>query len=181
MEPIVFNIIVQGLGGIGILASILSFQFRSHRTTMFFRTLNEVFFGLQYMLLGAYTGAAMNFIGSVRNVLFAELVRKKKSTALAQCLFSVAFAVFIMLTWGGAQSLLSGIAKIASTILYGNSNTKVIRIGVLFTSSLWLLYNLYVGSIAGVVCEIITLLSIVVGLIRLDKKVAKKQKQYDVD
>ncbi len=170
MSELAFAILVQGLGFLGTIAGVLCFQFKSHRTTMVLRTLNESLFAIQLLLLGAYTGAAVNIFGSVRNLIFADLVQKNKSTRLTKLLFTCLFAVFILLTWSGPQSLLPGIAKIASTFIYGNSSTTVIRIGVLFTSSLWLIYDAFVGSIAGVFCEVLTLLSIVVGLIRLDKK-----------
>ncbi len=172
MKEILFIILVQGLGVLGIICSTVSFQFKGHRMTMIFRTLNEMFFGVQYIFLGAYTGSAMNFIGSARNIAFAELVKRNRSTLVPRILFSVIFAVFIAFTWAGPKSLLSGLAKIVSTFIYGNKNTTVIRIGIFFTCSMWLVYNIFVGSIAGVICEAFALISIIVGMFRLDKKTA---------
>ena len=66
------DIIIQLIGGMGIIASIISFQCKKHNSILFFRTLNEAIFALQFFLLGAYTGMTMNLIGCVRNIIFTK-------------------------------------------------------------------------------------------------------------
>lgn len=172
---LIFEIVSQTVGIIGIIASILSFQCREHKKLMLFRTANESLFAVQYIMLGAYTGAAMNIFGSIRNVVFSKLVEKGKSTVAARAVFSVLFALFTVLTWAGPKSLLSGAAKILSTVAYGSSDTAFVRRVIFLTSSAWLVYNYSVGSYAGCVCEILTLASIAVGFVRLDlPKLMKK-------
>lgn len=163
-----YNVLVQGIGIIGIISSIISFQCAKHKKIIFFRTLNELLFGIQYMMLGAYTGMMMNFIGCIRNSIFSRLVEKNKSTLLAQICFSALFLFFIIITWAGAKSLLSGIAKVMSTIAYANPNPFFVRIIIFITSISWLVYNYIVGSYAGCACELFTLISIVIGIIRID-------------
>ena len=60
------------------------------------------------------------------------------------------------------------VAKILSTVAYGNKNTTIVRAILFITCSSWLIYNYYVFSIAGVLCEAFTLTSLIVGVIRLD-------------
>lgn len=78
------------------------------------------------------------------------------------------FAVFGIAAWQGLKSLLIIIAKVLSTVAYGNKNTTVVRGIILITSVSWLIYNACVLSIAGVLCEAFTLLSLAAGIIRLD-------------
>ncbi|MBD9097329.1 MAG: hypothetical protein EGP89_00490 [Ruminococcaceae bacterium] len=66
------------------------------------------------------------------------------------------------------KHILVGAAKVVSTFAYGNKNPKVVRGLTFFTSASWLVYNLSVGSYAGVLCEIFTLSSVIVGIVRLD-------------
>jgi len=47
-------------------------------------------------------------------------------------------------------------------------NTAVVRAIVLVTSLSWLVYNYAVFSIAGVLCEAITAISVIVGIVRFD-------------
>ena len=161
-----FDVLVQGLGVLGIAASVIAFQCKKHKSIMIFRTANESFFAIQYGLLGAFTGMAMNIIGSIRNLIFARLVEKGKSTIPLRFVFSAVFVAFAIFTWDGVKSILVGVAKVVSTFAYGSSDTGVVRVLVLATTLTWWVYNLLVGSIAGVICETFTIVSIVVSLFR---------------
>lgn len=163
-----YQIFVQALGIIGIIASVMSFQCKKHGKLMILRTANEFFFAVQYFLLGAYTGMAMNLIGCVRNLIFVRMVKQDKNTIPARVAFSVLFLVGTAFTWSGLKSVLIGIAKVISTVAYGSSNTFVVRVMVLITSTSWLIYNMIVKSYAGCVCEFLTLCSIIVGIVRID-------------
>ena len=162
------EIFIQLIGGIGVLASVISFQRKKHNSILLFRTLNEAFFALQYFLLGAYTGMTMNLIGCVRNIIFSKQVEKDKKTTVTAVIFCVLFLVLGVLAWQGPKSILIIVAKILSTIAYGNKNTTVVRCLIFVTSTSWLIYNYCVFSIAGVICEAFTLVSLIVGVIRLD-------------
>ncbi len=163
-----YNVFVQGIGVLGIIASIISFQCKKHKNIMIFRTATEMLFAVQYFFLGAYTGVAMNVFGSLRNMVFMDMVKKDKNTMIMRYVFSGIFLLFIALTWEGSKSLLSGLAKVTSTFAYGSSNTRVVRIMILLTSTSWLIYNLIVGSYAGFLCELLTIVSIITAIIRID-------------
>ncbi len=163
-----YPFLIEGLGAIGILAAIIAFQCKKHRGVMFWRTMNETFFGIQFLLLGAYTGLAMNLVGCVRNVLFAVNVEKGRSNRPLILVFSTLFTVFGILTWQGPKSLLVIGAKIISTSAYGNKNLLLVRSCILITATSWLIYDLLVGSVSGAICESFTLASLVVGIVRCD-------------
>ncbi len=167
-----FDVLIEAIGILGIIASIISFQCKKHSRLLLFRSANESLFALQYGLLGAYTGMAMNVIGVVRNVVFTELVKRKKSTVPARIAFGAVFVVFVAVTWAGFKSLLSGTAKVISTFAYGSTNFALTRVLIFITSTSWFVYNLLVKSYAGCACELLTIGSIIVSLIRYksDKK-----------
>lgn len=162
------EMLIQLIGCFGILASMISFQCKKHNSILLFRTLNEAIFALQYILLGAYTGAAMNLVGCVRNTVFTSQVRKNKKTTASTVLFCALFIASGIMMWQGPKSILIIVAKALSTVAYGNKNPTVVRAITFLTCSSWLVYNCCVGSVAGVFCEAFTLVSIVVGIIRLD-------------
>ena len=162
------DLAVQLIGCFGILASMISFQCKKHRSILFFRTLNEAIFALQYILLGAYTGAAMNVVGCVRNSVFSSQVQKNKKTTASTVLFCVLFVLSGIFMWQGPKSILIIVAKTLSTVAYGNKNPTVVRAITFLTCSSWLVYNCCVGSVAGVLCEAFTLVSIIIGIVRLD-------------
>ena len=154
------------LGALGIVAAVWAFQCKRHGGVLTLRTANEILFGIQFFLLGAYTGVAMNAVGSVRNTVFSLQVKHGKSTRISAFLFCLFFLIFGIIAWEGPKSILVIVAKIISTMAFGNKNLLVVRLLILVTSSSWLIYDLFSGSYAGVVCEILTLISIVVALFR---------------
>ena len=162
------NFFIQILGIIGLLANIVGFQTKKHKNLMACRTTNELSFGMQYVLLGAYTGAAMNFVGCVRNILFSHLVKKNKSTVPYRVVFSALFCIFAYLTRDGLKSALIAVAKVVSTVAYGSANLFFARVMILFTSIIWLTYNFIIKSYAGVLNEAMTIVSIIIGIIRID-------------
>ncbi len=161
-------ILIQVLGILGIMASIWSFQCNTHKKIMIFRTINESLFAVQYVLLGAYTGAVMCVVGCVRNLIFADRVAKEKSTLIPRIVFCVIFGAAGVFSWDGLLSLLIIFAKVLSTAAYGSKRANRIRMLSFTTSTCWLVYNLFISSYTGAICEVLTLCSIISGIVRLD-------------
>ncbi len=160
--------LIQGIGALGIIASVIAFQCKKHYWILFWRSVSALIFVLQYYLLGAYTGVAMDLIGVGRNFLFAELVRREKKTWPWILVFTAVFTVAGIFTWQGRISLFIIAAKLISNAGYGNKNTLILRLMSLLTSLFWLIYNAYVFSLAGVACEGFAILSILVSLWRFE-------------
>lgn len=156
------------LGLLGILASFISFQCKEHNLILTFRTCNELMFSIQYLLLGAYTGTIVNLVGCLRNIMFAKLVSRDKKPVVYIFIFCAVFTILGLLSWQGYKSILVITAKILSTIAYGNKSTTIVRTVIFITSMAWLIYNYSVSSYEGVVCESLTLLSLVFGILRFD-------------
>ena len=188
------KIFVQVIGFIGIALNILSVQFNSHWKIMLFKTLGSLTFVVQYILLGAWVGMIMDLIGSIRNVIFTLNVRNGKSNKWWIVFFSaftfIAGVLTIILTWeksiGYASnwsndtliittiavsiSIISIVAKLLTTIAYGFKDPHVIRMVNLPSNACWVIYNLVAFSIAGVINDLMCLVSIVVAELRFRKK-----------
>ena len=163
-----YDWIIQGVGVLGIIATIIAFQCKKHYWILFWRSVSALIFVGQYYLLGAYTGVAMDFLGVGRNVLFAELVRREKKTWPWVLVFTAVFITAGALTWQGWISIFIIAAKLISNAAYGNKNTFILRLMSLLTSVFWLIYNLYVFTLAGIACEAFAIVSILIGIARFD-------------
>ncbi len=168
-----FDVIVQAIGFIGIGLNIWAIQYNKHWQVILLKTLGSFMFVVQYLLLGAYTGAAMDVIGIIRNVTFILLVRKGKSTTVGIVIFSIITVALGVLSWEGYISILAIFAKTITTVAYGIKNARVIRYFNLPSSSCWLVYNLISFSLAGVFNEIFVLCSIAIAEIRFILKQKK--------
>ena len=194
------DIFIQALGFVAIAFNLIAVQFNSHGKIVFMKTVGSFLFGVQYFFLHAYTGVVMELVGWIRNILFIYLVKKNKPTFWWIVFFS-AFTVAtglttIILTWESsvisvkwltsdqnfavlltvAISVLSIIAKVLSTVAYGINDAHKIRMINLPTSSCWIVYNFVSFSLAGILNEAMTIISIMIAELRY-KAIAKKQKK----
>lgn len=162
------DFIIQLIGFLGLAISILAFQFKKHRGIVLCKALSELTFSLQYILLGAWTAAVLDFISVVRNFLFYKLVKKNRSTTPV----IVGFGIFVVLTgvftFDGIVSLLPIGSKLLTTISYGMKNERWLRIITLPSCVLWIIYNLFVGSAAGVLTDVMTLVSLLIAMYKFD-------------
>ena len=162
------DIVIQIIGALGLVANFVSFQMKKHGHILFFRTVNEALFILQYFLLGAISGSLLNIVGCVRNVVFTKQVAANKKTVLSTALFCAIFTAFGIATFDGIGSVMLIFAKVSSTIAYGNKNTTVVRVVSFVTHIAYLIYNLSVFSVAGAIGDTVLLVSLVISICRLD-------------
>lgn len=160
------NIIVQAVGFIGTLLFFVSFQFKDNRTLFRVQFFSYVFYTLHLLLLGAFTGGASYIINTFRSFCLGSKWKFARSRGMCAviCLMQLAALYF---TWAGWLSVLPVAANIASTIGGYTHNAKKIRIaGMFINSPLWLVYNIIVGSWAGILDELISELSMIISVIR---------------
>lgn len=70
-------------------------------------------------------------------------------------------------TWSGWISMLPVMANIAATNAgYSNNARKISLAGMLINSPLWSVYDLIVGSWAGILDEVVSELSMIISIIR---------------
>ncbi len=164
------NIIAQGLGVVGLICAVISFQQRSHRSIVLLQIMSCGAFCAHFAMLGAYTGAALNLIGVFRAVVFVNKGKKwadSRAWLFLFCGMSVAVGTF---SWNGFISILPILGMICTTVAFWVKTPKYVRLIALPSSPLWLVYNLVNKSYAGVVTETINMASIIIAMIRLDYK-----------
>lgn len=164
-------------GGLGLILSIIAFQFKKHKHIVLLKLSSELTFSIQYILLGAWTGAVLDFISVIRNFLFYRFVKKGISTTPVILVFGAFVVVTGFLTFDGIMSILPIISKLLTTVSYGMKKEKWLRLITLPSCILWIVYNLFVGSWAGAVTDGITLVSILIAIYKFDYKGAQQAVQ----
>ena len=81
-----------------------------------------------------------------------------------------------MVSWQGPISLLVIIALAINTIVMSLGKPQRLRESVLLTSSMVLVYNIFVFSLGGIVNESVAIVSSVIGIVRF---VAKKKRDRE--
>lgn len=178
-------IIAQIIGFIALLLLVIVFQKNNRKSMLRLMMVAALLYSVHFFILGALTGSALNLLNMFRSYVFAS--RDDKQWAKYNWWLYVFIGAIIILgvtTWGGWYSILALTAVLVQTIAFWSTNTKFIRYISLLVPPCWFAYNYIVGSIPGMITEVMILSSLLVGIYRFDiqkqkpantKKVAKKR------
>lgn len=163
-------LIIQAIGFIGTVLFFVSFQCKDNRKLFRVQFLSYLFYTVHLLLLGAVTGGISYIINTFRSVCLGSSrpFARGKAMCAVICLMQTAALYF---TWSGWISILPVAANIAATIGGYTHNAKKIRIaGMFINSPLWIVYDILVGSWAGILDEVVSEISMIVSIIRFGWK-----------
>lgn len=154
----------------------ISYYAKNRKSVLILGFLSVIANGIAYIFLKAYTGLAMCIVALIRNMIFLfderkninkDIITKKDIIILIILyLISIISAIF---TYDGALSLLSVFATMIYTFSVWQKDTKRYKLLGIPSEGLWLLYNIYIKSIFGIILEGILLISSINGY-RLENK-----------
>lgn len=117
-----------------------------------------------YTLLHAYTGLAMCFVALIRNAIFLVDEKKngksdkitKKDVIILIILYAIAI-VSAIFTYEGVLSLLSVVGTMLYTYSVWQKKTIVYKFMGIPVGISWIIYNIYIMSIFGIILETVLL------------------------
>ena len=167
-------VIGQILGIIATIITFTSYQINSKRGLLITQTAATLFTCISYLFLGATSGFALNIICIVRNVIFYFVDSKSKWNYISVSVLALCMVGLGALSWQGAISLLVIIALSVNTVIMSLGKPQLLRQSVLLTSSMILVYNIFVFSLGGIVNESVAIVSSAIGIVRF---VANKKRE----
>lgn len=185
---ILWDFVAQAFGIVAMCTMILSYQFKSKRALLLCQLLGAVFFAVNLFMLGALVGGIMNIIAVIRAMIYMKKDSIKISIHLVSAIFIAIYALSYALTFTllGTEptarnlilELLPIIGMITMTFAFSGNNPNTIRICGFINSPCWLIYHVFNDSIGGLLCEVFSITSVILALIRLrskDKKATQKE------
>jgi hypothetical protein len=160
------EIIGQILGIIATAITVISYQANNKGKLIMIQSAATLSTCLGYLFLGAWSGFALNIVCLVRNGFFYFL---KKGTPLYRALSVLLAAMMVgvgMLSWQGPISLLIIVALVINTLFMAFGSAQALRYSVCLTSSMILLYNIFVFTVGGIMNEGLAIVSSVIGILR---------------
>ncbi|MCQ2436851.1 MAG: YgjV family protein [Clostridia bacterium] len=169
------NIPAQLVGLCGMATMSLSYQINNRKKIILVQTLNNLFWLLHFLMLGAMASVGVNIVSIVRNLLFVNRGRNRFfSSVLLPVIVCLAYVAAVASVWAGPVDLLTMGAAIINTVSLWLKSEKKIRALNMFSSPMWLVYNALNGSVAGIITEVCVMTSIIISIIRFD--ILKKEK-----
>ena len=174
------EIIAQAIGIFAMAFNLLSYQQKTRKGAIIFQLFGTTLFTINFLMLGAMVGGLLNLVGAIRAIIFINKEKLKSDHIAWQIGFiAVYFASYILtFTAFGKEAtvfnliieFLPLIGMIATTISYRFSDAKSIRKFGLISSPAWLVYNIANMSVGAILCEVLSLGSIIIGIVRLDRE-----------
>ncbi len=164
------NIIAQIIGAVALGMAIISFQQNTRKKILLFQLIAGSIFSIHFLLLGAYTGAALNALSVCRNIIFYN--KSKKWASHIHWLFLFIFVSIIVgiLTWENIITLFAMTGMVLGSVSFWLDNPKYVRRLSFPISMLWIVYNIVNKSYAGILTELFVMSSVIIGIFRFDIK-----------
>lgn len=164
------TIISTVFGAIGIIANTIIFWQKDRKKLLFAKLIADVVWTAHYGLLCAYTGAITCGISIIRETVFINKKRRWAQSNLWPILFVLISAVFGIVSWKNIINVLPICASILSVISFAIGKPNITRKFQLIISVLFLTYDIYVMSYAGIINEVCTLTSVAIALLFFRQK-----------
>lgn len=168
------SIFVQAVGLAAAAAGIAAFQIKRVKYLYCVQALSSGLFVVQFYLLGAYSGAAMVIVDTVRSLALAG----GKPFVKTKAFLGIFIALGLIAFFSSAEDLsfsvsyLTLLANIVCGIAFWSGKPKLIRYAqLLVISPCWLIYSVCTGSIGGALTQVLTMVSAAVFLFRMRKEV----------
>lgn len=184
---VIMELIAQLIGLLAMVFNILSYQQKTRGRAIACQLGGALLFSVNFLMLGAIVGGLLNIIAAIRAVVFLnkEKLHADRLSWLAGFVAVYFVCYGLTFTLFGKEptpvnflvEFLPVIGMTATTISFRLTDAGAIRKYGLISSPSWLVYNIANFSIGAIICEVLSLCSIVIGMIRLDrnKKEAKKE------
>ena len=161
---------------LGQLTSILAWLFliisywkNKDDKILYLQILSCIFFVLNYLFLGAYTGLFVAFFEIIRDYLYIKFDDDKKTFMYTLPIY----ALIGIFSYDGFWSLFSIFASLNDGYALIFKQKKVVFLGIV-TYVLWLIYDIRYFSLPNVLLESILIISNLIILLR------KKDVEYDI-
>ena len=160
------DLFIQGIGILGTVLFFLSYQCRQNKNLFRVQFVSYLCYTTHLLLLGAITGGISYILNTVRSFCLGSKHSFLKGYRMCAIICALQL-VTLCFTWAGWWSILPVAANIAATIGgYTYNGQKIRAVGIFINSPLWILYDIIVGSWAGILDEVVSEASMILSICR---------------
>ena len=174
------TIIAQIIGLVAVATFLLSYQQKKRKNIIAMNVLSRCLYILQYVLLGAFSGAALDILGALSAFIAVKkhvpFINKHQKLILAVITLSiVGVGISIAIANKSFLDLFSLAGVLIHTSAFWISNEKTIRRVSLIGSPFWFVYNLLSRAYGSAIGDALSMLSIVIAMIRHRDQAGEKE------
>lgn len=172
------NILATVLGLAAVALFVSSYQLKNRRGIILCNAASRVLYVAQYLLLGAFEGALLDITAFFISLVCCGRENKfvKKHFALTVILANAVLLGVGALSYRNIFSLLAIGGVLFETLAFWLKKERNILLVSLIAAPFWLVYNILNMAYGSAIGNVITLVSIAVAIVRIDRK-NKEQKE----
>lgn len=169
-------LISQIVGFIAFIISLIAYH--RNKKEKIFKTmmLANILDIIHYILLGAYSGCITKVIALIRNeIIIIKEKNKKFNRVIVLISLFIVYLVSGILTYENIYSVLPILAAMIYLYFVWNGNELKVKKIAFYCYFLWLIYNICVFSIAGIISNVVSIISTFIAVyIEKSKKTFKE-------
>lgn len=175
-------LIAQVFGILAIIFWIVSVQRKNKKNILFNQMMANIFYTIQYFLLGVFSASSMNFMSSLRSLVFYSFEKKNKEITKVWLIVFISLVLICgFLTWENSLSIIPIVITLFYTISIWMKDAKWIRFVFLIAAFIWIYYNFKVGAYVCILGNFLEITSGIIALIRFNDKKNVKVITYNKD
>lgn len=171
-------IVAQIIGFIAFVISLIAYHRNKKEKILGNMIISNILNLIHYLLLEAYSGCATKVMAIARD---SFIIIKKKNKVLSSNIFLILFILIYIVvgifTYNGILSIFPIVAATIYIIPIWNGNEKTIKKTAFFCYILWLIYNIFVFSIAGIISNVISIISTFIAIKNIQKNGGKVERK----
>lgn len=165
-------IIPQIIGLLAVATFLISYQQKKRKGIILCNTLSRCLYVLQYLLLGAYSGALLDVLGTVASLVAGQshraFIRRHRAAVIVA--LDTAIVVAGLFLYENLFSLMPIVGVLLHTGAFWLTDERHIRRLSLAGSPFWFVYNLYSRAYGSAVGDVLTMISILVAMARYRRR-----------
>ena len=163
--------IAQFFGILGIIASVLSLQFKKRKHILIALFLLNLFSALNFLFLGAYSSTYICFFAELEMLINLIFEKKKKDVPIVVIgIYIVINIILGLFTYKSSLDILPILCAIIYCMTILTKKESNIRKLMFANQSTWLVYDIIVKAYMFSISNILTLISIIIAMFRYDRK-----------
>ena len=167
-------IIAQIIGFIAFFFSLIAYHKNKKEKILGNMIISNGLNLIHYVLLGALSGGATKVLAILRDI---TIISKKKykflSSNVVLSLFVIMYIVIGIIFYSSVWSVLPILSAIVYTIPLWNGNELIVKKAAYLSRILWLIYNIVVFSISGIVTDSVFIISTFIAYKNTKKHITK--------
>lgn len=158
-------ILAQIIGFIAFFVSLIAYHRKDKKNILINMIIANIINLVHYLLLGAYSGCITKLLAIFRDCF---IIFKKNYNNFLNYFYLIFFIILYIIasifTFNGILSILPLLAALIYTIFIWNGNELRLKKIAFICYFIWLIYNIFVMSISGIVSNVISIVSTLIAI-----------------